>query len=94
MVRRKPHRDVLARPLQLAGLEHQIEAPSSNRLPHPSASTRGVEELAPVQMEPQIPVGHHPQVALTHCGKDRRGGDGVWREMLELHPRSGGRAPA
>lgn len=37
-------------------------------------------------MEPQVPVRHHPQVALTHRGKNRRGDDGVWGEMLELHP--------
>ena len=35
-------------------------------------------------MEPKVPVRHHPQVALTHRGKDRCSSDGVWEEMLEL----------
>ena len=42
------------RPLRLASLEHQVEAPSPNWLPHPCASTGGVEELAPIQVEPQV----------------------------------------
>ena len=86
MVRCQSHRDVLARPLRFASLQHQVEAPSPYRFSHTCGSSGGVEELAPVQMEPQIPMGHHPQIALTHCGKDHHGGDGVRREVLELHP--------
>ena len=36
-------------------------------------------------MEPQVSVRHHPQVALTHRGKDRRNGDGIWGEVLKLN---------
>ena len=31
-------------------------------------------------------MGHHPQITFTHRGKDRRDGDGIWGEVLELHP--------
>ena len=86
MVRRQPHRDVLSGHLRLAGLEHQVEAAGPYRLSHPCGSTRGVEELAPVQVEPQVPVRHLPHVALTHRGEKCHGGNGVWRKMVELHP--------
>jgi len=45
-----------------------------------------MEKLAPVVVEPQLLVWHHPQVALTHGGEDRRDGDGIRGEVLELHP--------
>ena len=45
-----------------------------------------MKQLAPVEVEPQLPVRHHPQVALTHGGENRRYGDGVRREVLELDP--------
>jgi len=85
MVRRQPHRDVLSRLLRLVGLQHQVEAPGPHRLPHPCGSTGGVEELAPIQVEPQVPVRHHRKIALIHRGENRRGGDGVWRKVLKLH---------
>ena len=85
MVRRQPHRDVLTRLLRLAGLQHQVEAPGPHRLPHPYGSTGGVEELAPIQVEPQILVRHHLEVALTHCCENRHGSDGVRRKVLKLH---------
>ena len=85
VVRRQPNRDVLSRLLRLACLLHQVEAAGPHLLPHPCGSTRGAEGLAPVKMEPQIPVRHHPQVAFTHRDKNRHDGDGVWREVLELH---------
>jgi len=37
-------------------------------------------------VEPQLPVGHHPQITFTHSGKDRSDGAGIWGEVLELHP--------
>lgn len=85
VVRRQPHRDVLSRLLRLADLEHQVETPGPHRLPHPCGSTRGVEELAPIQVEPQVLVRHHPEIALTHRRKNHRGGDGIWQKMLKLH---------
>ena len=85
MVRRQPNWDVLSRLLRLACLLHQVKAAGPHWLPHPCGSTRGTEELALIQMKPQIPVRHHPQVAFTHHDKNRRGGDGVQRKMLELH---------
>ena len=86
VVRRQPHWDLLTRFLRLTSLQHQVEAPGPHRLPHPCGSTRGVEELTPVQVEPLVPVWHHPEVALTHRGKNHRGGDGIRRKMLELPP--------
>jgi hypothetical protein len=86
VVRRQPHRDILTWFLRLASLQHQVEAPGPHRLPHPHGSTGGMEELTPVQVEPQVPVWHHPEVALTHRGKNCHGGDGILRKMLELHP--------
>ena len=85
MVRRQSHRDVLTWPLRLPRLQHEVEASRSHKLPHASGPGGGVEELAIVEVEPQLLVGHHPQIALTHRGKDRRDGDGVWGEVLKLH---------
>ena len=86
MVHRQSHRDVLAWPLRLPCLQHEVEAPRPHRFPHSGGSGGGVEELAPVEVEPQLPMVHHPQIALTHRGKDRRDGDDIWGEVLELHP--------
>ena len=85
MVRRQSHRDVLTRLLRLAGLQHQVEASGPDRLPHPCGPAGGVEELTTVQVKPQLLVRHHPEVALTHRSKNRRGGDGVWQKMLKLY---------
>ena len=85
MIRRQPDRDVLSRLLRIACFLHQVEAAGPHWLPHPCGSTRGVEEFAPIQMKPQIPVRYHPQIAFTYRGKNRRGSDGVRRKMLELH---------
>ena len=85
VIRRQSHQDAILRFLRLASLQHQIEAAGTHRLPHPCGSTGGVEELAPVQMEPQILVRYHPEVALTHRCENRHGGDGVRRKMLDLH---------
>ena len=60
MVRRQPHRNVLLRLLRLAGLLRQVEAAGPHRFPHPCSLARGMEELAPVQVEPKILVRHHP----------------------------------
>ena len=85
VVRRQPNQHVLSRLLRLACLLHQVEAAGPHRLPHPYGPTGSTKELTPVKVEPQVPVRHHPQVALTHRGKDRHGSDGVWREVLKLH---------
>ena len=73
-------------PLCLPRLQHKVEAPRPYGFPHAHGPSGGVEELTPVEVEPQVPVGHHPQIALTHRGKDRHDCDGVWGEVLELHP--------
>ena len=85
VVRRQSHRDVLARLLRLAGLQHQVEASGPDRLPHTYGPARGVEELTTVQVKPQLLVQHHPEEALTHRSKNRHGGDGIWRKMLKLY---------
>ena len=85
MVRRQPNRDIFSRLLRLACLLHQVEAAGPHQLPHPCGPTRGMEQLALIKMEPQVPVRRHPQVAITQRGKNHRGGDGVWREVLKLH---------
>ena len=64
----------------------RLRHPARTGFPHTSGPGGGIEKLAPVEVEPQLPVGHHPQMALTHRGEDRRDGDSVWGEVLELHP--------
>jgi len=51
-----------------------VDAACPHRLPHPSSPTGSVEKLAPEEVKPQIP----------HHGKDRRRGDSIRGEMLEL----------
>ena len=52
MVRRQPHRDVLARPFRLLHLQHQVEASGPHGFPHAGGSSGGVEKFAPVEVEP------------------------------------------
>ena len=80
----QPDGDVLLRLLRLAYLVHQVDAAGPHWLPHPCGPTGSTEELALVEVELKVPVRHHPQVALTHRGKDRRDSDDVWGEMLKL----------
>ena len=66
VVGRQPYRDVLPRPVRLPRLLHQIKATRPHGLPYARGSGGGVKQLAPVEVEPQLPVRHHPQEALTH----------------------------
>ena len=84
MVGRQRSGDVLSRLLHMACLVDKVEAAGSHRLPHPSGPAGSTEQLAPVEVEPQVPVQHHPQVALTHRGKDRHGGNSIRGKVLEL----------
>ena len=84
MIGRQPNGDVLPRLLRLARLMHQVEAAGLHWLPHPRGPTGSTEKLTLVEVEPQVPMRHHPQVALTHGSKDRHGGDGIGGEVLEL----------
>ena len=84
MIGRQPSGDVLSRLFHVAHLLDQVEAAGSHRLPHPSSPTWSMEQLTPIEVEPQIPMWHHPQVALTHHGKDHHGGDSIRGEVLEL----------
>ena len=62
----------------------QVEAVGPHRLPHLSSPAGSAEQLAPVEVKPQIPVRYHPQVAFTLYGKDHRDGDSIGGKMLEL----------
>jgi hypothetical protein len=84
MIGRQPSGDVLSRLFHVARLLDQVEAAGSHRLPHPSSPAGNTEPLAPVEVKPQIPMWHHTQVAFTHHGKDRHGGDSIRGEILEL----------
>ena len=86
MIRCQASGDVLARFLRARRLEYQVEAAHPHRFPHAGRSARGLEELAREKMEPQLSVGHHTQVSLTHHGENRRIGDGVGGEGSKLDP--------
>jgi len=93
MIGRQTSGDVLSRLFHVACLLDQVEAAGSHRLPHPSSPTGSTEQLAPVEVKPQIPVRHHPQVAFTHRGKDCRG-EIALGENVGARRRSGGKAPS
>ena len=82
VVRRQPSRDILSRLIRAPHLLDQVEATGTHRFPHPS--TESVKQLTLKEVEPRLPVRYHSQVALTHHDKDRRNGDCVGGEMLEL----------
>ena len=84
IVRCQPSDNILLRLIHVPRLLDQVEAAGPHRLPHPCSPTRSTEQLTLEEVEPQLLVRHHSQVAFTHRGKDRRGKDCVGGEMLEL----------
>ena len=60
MIRGQPSGDVLSRLLRMPRLVHKIEAASPHRLPHSGGPAGSVEQLTPEEVEPQLPMRHHP----------------------------------
>ena len=67
-------------------LLHQVEVAGLHRFPHLSGPAGSMKHLTPEEVKPQLLVRHHPQVAFTHHGEDRHGGDSVRGKVLEFDP--------